>query len=943
MKSDFWAAGEKLWAASLPVVRAHLATTESEVPGHTLATTVLARALTSPPGRQAVPNPSNRVLSAEAFPAPSAAIQPRSRMPWDLTVLAAVNSFALRFIKHSIAFIVPFVGFKLAIDYWTGPSRWLALLGGAMLFINLLVCLPLHLGLELLLSRLKRVGNGFAGLARQMDLERAKTSPGRVEAESVTARRKGVFSEAIRFASRAGQEKPDESLAKERESYLCFLIAQGFDTVADDPREAARTIMAIIEIGGGSIDALIAALVNVEGAKLEASFGEIISTWSYRKISDKKPVLRVFVSIAHQLPDPGFLAEFIAFVELGPTKYSAEFQEQVGLLHMLPPESLAIATLASVGDQGSGRLTDPGPAWRRRLRVVVGEYLGEFGSGAGRRMNTLLQLPLRLGSIALSLLGAAGELIVGKPLRLVSQIRDPYGLSMLPEGHDPAQWRQEIARVFAQSQIAPRLRGLMAPLETSRIKESILAQSVIRKESPPGPVDSPRMFRRVLDRLSRGHLLASRSELVLTCMGDRDLLKAATDLSGQAGRSGDQSGMDRTTEQKDQQDQKDRDQLHRILPLKSIGASYGLLIVLSFLGNLVWLGALWSVAPSGVRTWLFPYGLVEGLAISICCASVQCLPNAIYLWDIVWRTRVIYYRILMCLVSPVIIWLIHQHVSDAAQSAGVAIPGSDYGWSGLHLLIPLIPILITNLLVPEWIAWWRGSCLLYPSDLRLRLSRLGSASVCVGLFVLCGFFVFGLSRMLPAEPASLERGSLHGIVATVQKLRVEDKAIPAPIGGHAGISRLYEIDLKVDPAENAEDRTLTRAFTRRVIRWPRNTEGVEVTGAIGQWFIPRRGQKVRLFLERRQNQNHTFADVAVPNGIDLITDPAQTFNGPQPVPSDDETSPLDPRQPMSFWEWLKMMAVFGLLFGVLPWIGIMFVPRIVSRIRRHLAGGAGNR
>jgi tetratricopeptide (TPR) repeat protein len=58
-----------------------------------------------------------------------------------------------------------------------------------------------------------------------------------------------------------------------------------------------------------------------------------------------------------------------------------------------------------------------------------------------------------------------------------------------------------------------------------------------------------------------------------------------------------------------------------------------------------------------------------------------------------------------------------------ANRAGLPVPGFDFGffWLGWVLLVP--PVLITNLLVPELIARWRGAGLYYPAREQLRHQR----------------------------------------------------------------------------------------------------------------------------------------------------------------------------------------------------------------------------
>jgi WD40 repeat protein len=354
---------------------------------------------------------------------------------------------------------------------------------------------------------------------------------------------------------------------------------------------------------------------------------------------------------------------------------------------------------------------------------------------------------------------------------LAARRHDPYLLSRTETPDGPTQRRFHLVRLLQQTEFpAPtkaatnsdsgpmealglsRLVGwMLAPLAMLRLRDTVLGQAVLRKESHLLAFFKKSVFGRVLRRLIHQRLL-NQSDAVLLVMNDRRLLDtAAQPLPEKLGQT-----RQVTTDD-------DAQQLDRVLPLRPVWLSLVLVSALGLLGTLPVLGILAWLAPSSTRSWLVPYGIREGLVVCVFLAVWQHIPSlllefrvvsdpnpphppsgtllsrprqvAAFLRKLLFGSSQHLFPMLAGGLALAIVIVVHAYLRQALVDEPVT------GADGLLFLVP--PLLITNLLAPELIARCRGTALLYPDPSRRQLSRqrwgavAGFAGCCVLVLGLC--------------------------------------------------------------------------------------------------------------------------------------------------------------------------------------------------------------
>ncbi len=897
------------WGEALDDLAGPFRSVNWELPGYSISTALFARALRDKGNPAAAAEPIPR----EAPPARPSAGALRSTIPSFYRLLAWARYSAIAFGFYGMSmffFLMAMALLWMPLSYFLSDAapwfdlswNWVAYPAGAVVFLGIFTLMLVGAPTEFLLRNLAgRIGVALAEIARWMN--QAPPTEAKLHA----------FRQVIAFRARVqSNHEATQEICRAWTADLTMILEQGVPMIGADPREMVRVIAAVSAMEEALIDALADGLSGLDALELQDICRKMNQV--PRTPKNIRPFLHLFVRVAHRLSDPTVLADFFLSART-PTSADAQMvQSWLKLLHELPAATLGKVLRASLRNEAARRDTKSRPAWSERGWLSLGaqmarhqggglEFLQEqVGVGAGM-FPKLLALPLRLSHAVFAIVYYAMGIVLtvlGRLVRIAGRFHDPDGRRMLP-------------------------------VEARRVAESHLAMALRRGQGQPiGPAHSSAMLGRVLNRLGRRGLLRGRARLVLYYMADCKLLEVVT-----RNRPSPEEDIWYTPKSPTEiEAAQDREQLRHVLPLRPVWASACLVTALALLGSLVWLAGMAWFLPEADR-WLFHYGLAEAAAIAGLCAFVQHFP------------RLASYRALVGVLVLAAAVGIHVFAASQAAAADVGVPGSDYGWQVLGILIPLGPLVIANILVPEAIAWWRGAPLLYPTRRQMWFGRLLTFPAGAAACLLLAAVLMVLARDStppppdqPAWPDESNRGATHVVTATVRQVLVKDSSLPASAGGRAGLSRRYNMVLEDAVIEKGEGAPPKRAYTSRVVAWPRTAAGVAEIGAAGQWFIPSNGQRVRLYLNRhwvdRQTGWATF-DVALPNGIDLIVDGQVVhFHESQPLPDDQWTSPED--RPTT-WKDVKEISMalsfLGLFVAILIAL-VVFVPRWYAAVFRRL-------
>ena len=171
---------------------------------------------------------------------------------------------------------------------------------------------------------------------------------------------------------------------------------------------------------------------------------------------------------------------------------------------------------------------------------------------------------------------------------------------------------------------------------------------------------------------------------------------------------------------------RDRREIQRVLPLSPRWRSVAWTATVSSLTVMLWLGLLWWIPVDAFRAFLWPYGLVAALSMSLYLSVVSHIDRfAIQRWiklpeadvgDFMGR-GIVAMVAMMLTVTAAMGW---------AQSAGIPMAEFDYGNEWVRPLFVLSIMLIANVFTPMFIERWRG-CTKSPSGKSKPKSGSGSA------------------------------------------------------------------------------------------------------------------------------------------------------------------------------------------------------------------------
>jgi hypothetical protein len=656
-------------------------------------------------------------------PIPAADVPPRTTVPPLYRALAYLAGPKLVYYVAIYTFFV----------FGYTPLLWALGLVGLIgwLILGIISLCPL-----LVLGVLMRMANGVleASVKRIDRLMRGLDRAARAAQED---ERRAILDRALRFELMG----PVGRKLRTWTDLLPAWVAERFRLCAT-PEEKAEVVLLAEELGDSTADALASELARLEPEPLGHVLRLVLAQWF--RPPDAWQSLRLVAATAERSRDDTLL--LLALREYSRVTGLLDLKDAAPVLAAVPAAILARALLAS--------LEVPDPAgWQEWLAgrpegfsshlARTGYLPPRAGSRAGLYVALVMAAPfLLMFTVVLPLL----LLPVGFVVFLAGRMHDPYRLARACAGATAAEMRRRLAalplepnqvfsgwRVAARElDLAQRVSWLVAPLETRRLRDTVLAQSLLRGEAIETAGHSVGSLRRVVAALAGARLLARPAELVMNFLGDRKVLAAVAPV----GR------RQRTRSAREVPESKDRDELRRRLPLAPAWLSFLLVFAVATCGVLLWLVALFHLFPGDSSSWLASFGAAECIGMCAFLAMTQHLYCALPGPDSrLWPFRgarvlavAIAYRLIVAGVSSSLFCAVDSVVSQAAAAMGVAQRGWVYGLP-TNVFMPLLALLMTNLVAPELIARWRGAGLLYPSRARLWVQRLACAGLLAALAV----------------------------------------------------------------------------------------------------------------------------------------------------------------------------------------------------------------
>jgi hypothetical protein len=411
--------------------------------------------------------------------------------------------------------------------------------------------------------------------------------------------------------------------------------------------------------------------------------------------------------------------------------------EVMRILAQAPPAYLGRAILTGAGRTGLSALDRPRARRDSGLKLLLVRNLFlKLPKATFSRAELVVFAVLLLPGLIAAL---PVLLVLGVPFSIASllfipavRIYDPYRLSGVSPAGPVEQWRRRL--VEHVKGLARRGEGAWG-LDLRRVKDTLLAQAVLRHEPIDPAVASAGTVRRVTRRLLRAGLLGSPALVAVEVMGNQNLLGAVADLAPRRPH-----GPARPPDPLS-----DGGQLAAALPIRGAWRGFALVALLSVFITSTWVAQLALLCGPDLRAWLCLDGLREALLLCLYFASLQhALPllrrlvlrrsnrEAAPSTGDPWPG----FRFLGGSLTVLLLFWLHCNPVRSGPSppwhAGV-----ECRFDGARFLVCLGPLLFTNHLVPEWLARWRGAGLLYPSGTALWSQR-----------ILCTLILIGASTLL---------------------------------------------------------------------------------------------------------------------------------------------------------------------------------------------------
>lgn len=447
---------------------------------------------------------------------------------------------------------------------------------------------------------------------------------------------------------------------------------------------------------------------------------------SFRRLpsGQRRYILRVVAQVWDRLADPQALLDGLEGMDME----EESSLEVIGQLSGAPRSFLAKTLLLTL---------EPSSAVHRRTRVwELGREFGQYLSHAWWQLVRTFRFPLcHLEIVLQSVIWLPlfpGILFIGVlffylaifavPMLSVNYLagmtNDPFRLGALRHVDDPLELCHRIEKALSMG-------GDISSWPSGRVRNTVFAVRLLLQSGPGADLSMQyraRSVPSVLTRLRKERLLPKDPELVLAYMSDPQIIWELANLPEDT--SHDKPIAPPTLNAH-------REQLKRVLPIVSTlrGVVAGS-ILSCFLYGLPLVTAA-RLAPVELAGLLTTPGLLVLGCLCVAFTTYQYMPRNPATHSLISRLGI------DCDKLPIWLLLIAGTVSlvfVGAVNMGVAV------------LALMILLLWTNLLIPEFIARWRGANLLYPTRKRLWLQRaLMTCTLCMAALVLIVMLV-GLSR-----------------------------------------------------------------------------------------------------------------------------------------------------------------------------------------------------
>jgi hypothetical protein len=757
---------ERLWQEGVSLVRAHLREGIDALEGHRPETEQLVESL------YAALSTNEELVDLAARPAvasrQSPANPPRASIPWGDRILARVGSFypGAYFFPNYAALMGSMLWLALVVSFVGGPGTSLKDVTGGwvpLILVAVLFAPPLVIPLTALPRRI------LSARARQLRALVASLAAGIEQAGSVDEQRRRL-SRVLRFQRDLDSAVPALGLPRVLVASWVARRLELHTSLAD----AARVVLGASGDADDVGAAIAATLAAMDPTRLSQVFRAVLD----RTLPgfDDVQVLRILIGTGDRLGDPAVLVEYLDHLSRMSKRQPP--LDPRPLLAAADPCLLGRAILASLSPRPVQKL----PRWNLRtawsvLGTVVHRWswglLVVIGPDRLRSRSAGLIYVVLITPIALLL--TVVFVLFGLPIAaaalLGGRVHDPFDLADAARGRTVAETRQWLSErlkepAFSFSAVHAWFRGrrkvrkpewLLTPTEVRRIRETILAQRIVRGESielSSVPISS---MRRVVSGLVKGAAGAFMAPLVLRFMGDRPLLLSIRGARPDGGVAARQLLEDPAADQRD---------LGRVLPLRS-GRSLALSLLVALVVVACWLALVvwpWREAPP---RWVWPYEAQALGWITLWLIVSQHLPRMLNVdrllvrrwprWThVVWQRRI---QTALGVIGLIVVVRAHSNAIDAAAGAGYPVPRD-----GPYFLIPLLPAFVTALVVPGLIARWRGAGLFYASPGELWRQRVASLGWMLGACVVLALVVHAVVARSPARlPARGTPGSSHQV------------------------------------------------------------------------------------------------------------------------------------------------------------------------------------
>ena len=507
--------------------------------------------------------------------------------------------------------------------------------------------------------------------------------------------RQKILLRAIRYRSLLLEWTDEASV----DSPVCFMVAAQFrDATA---KEAAALITEATAAGDRVCEVFIEQLCSLPKEKLEGIYRQIVD--KPFRINSVWQFLRMIAATSDRILIPELFYDCLYRAQRQLKRESKENQ-LANLILNVPLEQLARVTIAGL------RNSTP----KNRLSSVVNWLKGYFWRTGGALRSPIsfgepflwaifyfpfwIGVPLYMPVLLLPLLFIAGIMLAGRSYD-VCGFRHLVRAGNLWSHHKEIEHRAKTVGLIEAGPARPDL-----------IRRTILAGRILTDQTLSwisDPEYSVKQIRKVVKKLMQRRLLDRRPDLVLAAMGDRKLLQAVSGVGG---------GKPRNLEPADHDKQ-----LKQVLPVSSRWLHFAVVSVLALCMTYFWLQATVKFLPDEkqVLTRWIP------LFVSAYLVLVQHLFNELVepengIEDA--RLKLLPKGVGSLAVMSLGLQFVYKFLVEKT-------PSTD------QLLFIICP-LITNLLVPEFIGWWRGSILLYPTRSQLWVTRLASIPLLFGSLML---------------------------------------------------------------------------------------------------------------------------------------------------------------------------------------------------------------